>query len=269
MTIPMWRWWNRAVIVLAVAPAPARAVVGGTVVAESPSWLAAIGLAGAEALRPSGQFCAGQLVAPDKVVTAAHCVTHFRAAPGLLRLTFGRVDLNTDVGETVTATEIAIHPEYAESVFISLDGEQNPFHYNDIAVITIEPPLPDRAVIALFERDRADSSAPGTAVVVQGWGQTSAADLSNARLRRTTVAVIEDAACATAYGSVFDPVQMMCAAAPGRDSCNFDSGGPAVVDGLLVGLVSWGSGCARSGFPGVYVRTAVHAAFLRQAIGHS
>jgi secreted trypsin-like serine protease len=54
---------------------------------------------------------------------------------------------------------------------------------------------------------------------------------------------------------------MVCAGVDGggRDACQGDSGGPLVVAGRLVGLVSWGNGCALAGYPGVYTRVSAMA----------
>lgn len=58
---------------------------------------------------------------------------------------------------------------------------------------------------------------------------------------------------------------MFCAgvAAGGKDSCQGDSGGPIVNSAkTLVGVVSWGAGCARPGKPGVYASVGALSSFV-------
>jgi trypsin len=62
---------------------------------------------------------------------------------------------------------------------------------------------------------------------------------------------------------------MICAAVPGggKDACQGDSGGPLVVGGKLVGIVSWGIGCAEADYPGVNSNVATLKSFVTQETG--
>ena len=63
--------------------------------------------------------------------------------------------------------------------------------------------------------------------------------------------------CEPAYESGRTTDGMLCAIGPGSDSCEGDSGGPLIKTmgkPVLVGIVSWGDGCADPTKPGVYVR---------------
>ncbi|NDU74556.1 trypsin-like serine protease [Actinomadura sp. DSM 109109] len=221
---------------------PANAVLGGAPapIARYP-WLAAVG-SPIFLVRPSGQFCAGVLTGPDRLLTAGHCASMFRRVPGVLTATFGRDDLTGRGGETVAVKSVRVHPEYRETTF---KGETVLHH--DLAVLTLA-----RRV----DRPTAPLGTPGTARTgeIAGWGFTSENDLLNTRLRAARVPLPGAAACRRAYGDSFDPADMLCAGSQTADSCLFDSGGPLIANGRVAALVSWGYGCGKPGYPGAYAR---------------
>eukprot|EP00957_Ditylum_brightwellii_P056995 4319395-Ditylum_brightwellii.AAC.1 len=63
---------------------------------------------------------------------------------------------------------------------------------------------------------------------------------------------------------------MLCAGGEDKDACQGDSGGPLFFDDngshVQVGIVSWGSGCAREGYPGVYADVAMERDWIDQII---
>lgn len=100
----------------------------------------------------------------------------------------------------------------------------------------------------------------GTMCLVTGWGHTKNKTDSEEVLRQTKVPIFNQKECSRRYG-LFGGVteRMLCAgyAEGGKDACQGDSGGPLVTeDGILVGVVSWGYGCARPNFPGIYSRVS-------------
>lgn len=89
------------------------------------------------------------------------------------------------------------------------------------------------------------------------------------QLQKVTVPVVDRATCKEAY-STPTPLEitdnMFCAGLPqgGQDACQGDSGGPIVQGDVLIGVVSWGTGCARPNKYGVYTRLANYDSFLKQ-----
>ncbi len=223
------------------ATAPASAVIGGHAVSASMyPWLAAIG-SPAFPVRPSGQFCGGALIAPDRVLTAGHCAAFAGPVPGALAVTFGRSDLTHTDGLTVGVKEIHIDPLFRLGVF---DSDVSLHH--DVAVLVLDTPVRLPTV---------EIGAPhGDSGTVVGWGATSEADDSNARLRQAQIPLVSNATCAAAYGAQFDPAEAFCAGSPAGDTGEFDSGGPLLVHGKVVGITSWAKGSAEPGYPGVYAR---------------
>lgn len=232
-----------AAVAAVTVAAPAGAVVGGQAAnATNYPWLGAVG-SPMFFIRPSGQFCGAALIAPDRVVTGAHCVAPMRWFPQILRVTFGRSNLNTHDGETVGVRSVWINPAFYETQF-----QSDTVEHNDTAVLTLTRPV-RRPVVPI-------APVHGSAATVIGWGSTSTSelDVSNAQLQSATIPMVPDRVCAAAYGPSFDPRDMTCAGSPKADTGSFDSGGPMLVDGKLVALTSWASGVARPGYPGVYAR---------------
>jgi len=202
--------------------------------------------------------CGGTLIARTKVVTAAHCLDAANASGGLLLPPSAvspdavHVSLGSNArgaGTTQTAAGVQLHPDYAPGTSA-----------NDIAVITLPQPAAE-APLALADpaTDTADYAVGSPATVI-GWGATSDGGAGSSDLLQAEVPIVSDADCndANSYAGTLVPAVMLCAglAAGGRDSCQGDSGGPLMVRSAgvlkLVGVVSFGDGCAKPDKYGVY-----------------
>ncbi|MFD7655431.1 S1 family peptidase [Actinosynnema sp. NPDC059797] len=187
------------------------------------------------------QFCGGTLVAPDKVVTAAHCARSMTTRNS--RVVVGREDKQGKQGRVVRLNEVWVHPDY-----VAADRGA------DVAVLTLREQVPYEPLPLAGPGD-AGLYAPGTGALVLGWGRTSEQGAVSRYLMGATVPVMSDEDCSAAYFQ-YDAWHMTCAGYPegGVDTCQGDSGGPMVAGGRLIGVTSWGEGCARRGKPGAYSR---------------
>jgi Trypsin/PKD domain len=124
--------------------------------------------------------------------------------------------------------------------------------------VRLDRPAP-YAPLRLIRTDEGLKWAPGTIATIIGWGATSSGGPTSNALLEATAPMVLDSECEAAYLQDFDPTTMVCAGDGATDTCQGDSGGPLMVpDGpgafVLVGVTSWGQGCADPDFPGVYVR---------------
>jgi secreted trypsin-like serine protease len=248
------------------APAAGTAIVGGHK-ADPRAW----GFAVALRERGFGFFCTGSLIAPDRVLTAAHCVR--RAKPRRMRVVVG--------------SPWAAGPRARPSIRVRrarIDPGYNPrLDRRDVAVITLRRSSSAPTVALPSAREAAKATRPGRKVLSAGWGARSPWGFRLAkRLKSTRERVYPNRLCQRFYlKSGFDSASMICvlgAVAPrlhsryalGTTSCTGDSGGPLVArtraGPRLVGVVSVGPlPCGAA--PSIYARVSAELGFIRRAAG--
>lgn len=192
--------------------------------------------------------CGAALIAPRRILTAAHC-TH-AIEPGTLAVRAGST-YSADFGQLVQVTALHEHPQYNAKNF-----------HNDLCVMWLERDVDTRpAGVAVVPMPLQGKPVPaGAYAYVTGWGyEREAANVNAKGLRAVSVPIIDQAQCKLWYRNAITD-GMVCAGyeAGGKDACQNDSGGPLTVDGVLVGIVSWGVGCAQAKQPGVYARVAYY-----------
>ncbi|MCF2910451.1 trypsin-like serine protease [Pseudoalteromonas sp. DL2-H2.2] len=197
-------------------------------------------------------YCGSSLIAPNKVLTAAHCVEGWSASDFAVK--FGGHDLTDESqGQAYEVTDIVMH-----------EGYKDEYDYNnDIAILTLANPVEGITPIELADDELKRSYVAGENFRVMGWGALHAGGPSPDKLHEVDVAYIPNEVCNDAKhydGRISD--SMLCAGFDegGKDSCQGDSGGPLIVNRnnrwIQVGVVSWGFGCASPNRPGVYADVA-------------
>lgn len=232
----------------------------------------------------SGRFYCGATLINDRyVLTAAHCVNGFNME---------RITVRLLEHDRSTATETKTLQRNVQRI-IKHAAYNSATYNNDIALLRLDVPLePASTGVRPVCLPTAGKSFTGTDGIVTGWGATQEHGSIATNLQEVQVPIMSNRQCrTTGYGSSRITDNMLCAglADGGRDSCQVsvshcmdsnrsvnvfclfeclqgDSGGPLHVNNgthQIVGVVSWGEGCAKPNYPGVYTRVNRYGTWIR------
>lgn len=218
------------------------------------------------------QFCGGSVINEYWILTAAHCLGSYSN----IKIRAGVTNKTYTNGQDISVAEEIPHPQYQSST-----------HQNDIALLRLSSPLdlsgPNVKAIPIVTEDHANAGLqdPGVTATITGWGALSEGGSAANTLQMAQLPIVsnEDAMNIGGYNQGQITPDMICAGflgEGGTDACQGDSGGPFVVPAAdsplgyrIAGATSWGYGCARPDYPGIYSRVSYFQSWLEQTTGLS
>jgi len=222
--------------------------------------------------------CGGTLVTNEVIVTAGHCIHYNDPERYIIKLGRQYVDEDDEFclgyEQRYKVIDLIVHPDFNKRhltndvavMWIRSEKYNQTVHYCDHIVPACLPEL---------SRSQDEFYEDGLYGVVSGWGLLNETDKTGSNsLQHVALPILRSDVCLGAYGKFveMDENKQFCAGNDrGQDACAGDSGGPFVVNRnghhYLVGVVSYGRGCARPEYPGVYSKVYHYLPWINQVVG--
>lgn len=218
-------------------------IIGGHVAKEVYPYMASIQR---DTLFGRIHTCGGSIINARTIVTAAHCLAHTTAS-----------HLSVHVGEN---SRLVVEGEEYDVEAIYYHEKWNSFTQDyDVGVVRIVGSFTfGNTVQPITLASAKDKIRYGSYATVLGWGFTDVNHpQASEELRVAQVPIVRQSTCNRQMGGLVTK-RMLCAGfkSGGKDACQMDSGGPLVANDKLIGIVSWGVGCALPNKYGVYARVS-------------
>ncbi|XP_017040962.1 chymotrypsin-1 [Drosophila ficusphila] len=204
-------------------------------------------------------FCGGSLIAPNRVLTAAHCVNGQNASR--ISVVSGIRDLNDSTGYRSQVQSYEMNENYQELVT------------SDIAILKIDPPFElDDKRVSTIDVSGSDLVGADQEVLLTGWGSvfhfgTGPFAKYPTVLQKLNYKTLSNSKCKETMTQLTD-TEICALERFGKGACNGDSGGPLVMKSgesyKQVGVVSYGTAFCASNSPDVYTRVSMFDGWIKE-----
>lgn len=207
------------------------------------------------------EFCGGTIIDKYYILTAGHCLNE----SAVTTVTVGLKYLSEFTDKSMEVEKLIIHPKY-ETKNVTIE--------NDIGLIKLKHQLQFNEKVKPIDLPREDEEQDFRLVQIAGFGALDRKkNQASEQLMAATIRIVHNNLCKVRWIG-YSPFRQVCAGdlSGKKDACLGDSGGPLFGtkqngQPVLLGITSFGKGCATVGRPAVYTRVSHYVDWIKSVIG--